>query len=161
MSIPTALELVADFSATLAPDGDIHEAIDLLLKKKLPGAPVVDGDGKPLGILSEKDCLKITTAEAFDGLPKGKVSDYMSQPVETIGTRTTLLEMVGLFLSRPFRYLPVVDDEGTLVGLVSRASVLEGIANMRDNPALYGTKDNALPEDGGGVDSAMRRARGC
>lgn len=148
-----------DLIATLEPDGDLHDAIEMLLRKKLPGAPVVDDDGRPLGILSEKDCLKITTAEAFDGLPTGKVSDYMSKPVETIGTQTTLLEMVNLFLVRPFHYLPVVDEEGALSGVVSRASVLEAIANMRDNSALYGKSESTPPEEEFGVDSAMRRAR--
>jgi CBS domain-containing protein len=147
-------------SETLVPEGDIHEAIDLLLKKKLPGAPVVDGDDKPIGILSEKDCLKITTAEAFDGLPKGKVSDYMSRPVLTIRSDASLIEMVGLFLNRPFRYLPVVDDDGVLAGVVSRASVLQAIASMRDNRALYGTEEQTPPEESFGVHSAMQRARG-
>jgi len=159
MPVPTALELMSDVAHTFAPDGDIHDAIDLLLKKKLPGAPVIDEQRHPLGILSEKDCLKIATAEAFEGVPQGKVRDYMSQPVETVGTRTTVIELVSLFLDRPFRYLPVVDDDGAVVGMVSRGSVLEAIATMRDNPTLYGTKESRLPEDGGGVDSAMRRAR--
>lgn len=149
-----------DLIATLEPERDIHDAIEMLLRKKLPGAPVVDDRGRPLGILSEKDCLKSTTAEAFEGLPKGKVSDYMSKPVETIGLGTTLLEMVNLFLIRPFHYLPVVDEDGALAGVVSRASVLEAIANMRENSALYGTPESTPPEEEFGVDSAMRRARG-
>jgi CBS domain-containing protein len=161
MSGLTAAELMDEFVTTLSPDSDIYAAMDVLLKKKLPGAPVIDDRRRLVGILSEKDCLKIVTAEAFEGLPKGKVSDYMTTEVMTLSPRSTIYDVVDRFLRSSFRRLPVVDDDQALVGVVSRTTIVKTIASMRDNPSLYGTPEHYLPEDDSrGVDSAMRRARG-
>ena len=67
----------------------------------------------------------------------------------------------SVFVSTPFRYLPVVDEESHPLGFVSRRNVLKAINSMKDNPALYGTPDARPPEEeASGVHSAMRRARG-
>ena len=155
-----ASELMEEFVTTLSPDTDVHTAMETLLNKKLPGAPVVDEKGIVVGILSEKDCLKIVTASAFEGLPHGKVADYMTTDVVTITPRATVFDIVNRFLESNFRRLPVVNDDRELVGVVSRSEVVKAIASMRDNTALYGSPDNSPPGEEGGVDSAMRRARG-
>ena len=160
MSQLTAGELLDKYVTTLSPETDIHTAMETLLKKKLSGAPVVDDDKRVVGILSEKDCLKIVMASAFERLPEGKVRDYMTTDVVTVTPRSTIYDIVDHFLKTPFRRLPVVEGE-KLVGVVSRTNVVKAIAAMRDNPDLYGTPDVSSPADeGAGVDSAMRRARG-
>ena len=157
----TAAELMDEFVTTLSPDDDIYRAMDLLLKKKLSGAPVIDESKHLVGILSEKDCLRVVAAEAFESLPKGKVSDYMTKEVVTLSPRSTIYDVVDRFLRSSFRRLPVVDEREAFVGVVSRTRVVKTIASMKDNPSLYGTPEHFLTEDEGlGVDSAMRRARG-
>ncbi len=155
-----AADIMNEHPFTLFPDQDIYRAIRAFIDKKLTGAPVVDEQGRLVGILSEKDCLKILSAEAFDGLPEGKVSSYMTPSVETIRPDTSVYEIVDRFLNGPYRRLPVVDGEFHLLGQVTRRDVLIAIESMRDNPYLYGTEDRQLPaEEGAGVDTAMRRAR--
>jgi CBS domain-containing protein len=161
MSQLTAGELLDKYVTTLSPETDIHTAMETLLKKKLSGAPVVDDDKRVVGILSEKDCLKIVMASAFERLPEGKVRDYMTTDVVTVTPRSTIYDIVDHFLKTPFRRLPVVEEGAKLVGVVSRTNVVKAIAAMRDNPELYGTPDVSSPGDeSAGVDSAMRRARG-
>ena len=67
--------------------------------------------------------------------------------------------LVQLFLTRSFRKLPVVDTEGRVIGQVSRRDARIAIESIADNSYLYGTADRRPPDDGG-VDSAMKIARG-
>ena len=78
-----AADIMTRSVVTLSPDMDVYGALQRLLKKKISGAPVVDLDGHLVGVLSEKDCLKVLTGEALDGLPEGKVSDYMTRSVQS------------------------------------------------------------------------------
>ena len=145
---------------TLSPDDDIYEAMHTFLKKRISCAPVIDAKRRLVGILSEKDCLRILSAEAFDGMPQWTVAGYMTQPVETLTPQTSVYDIVHRFLARAFHQMPVVDRKGNVVGQVSRSDVLRAIESMRENSYLYGTEDKQLPlDEGPGVDSAMRRAR--
>ncbi len=155
----TAADFMARSEMTLSPELDIYEALRQLIKRKLTGAPVVDQSGVLTGMLTEKDCLKVVISGAMDGVPGGRVSDYMSTPVESISPSAALYDVVQLFLTRSFRKLPVVDDDGRVIGQVSRRDALIAIESIADNSYLYGTADRR-PKDDGGVDSAMKIARG-
>jgi len=160
MPSQTAKQVMSPLVETLSPDDDIYSAMHTLLKKKISSAPVIDSAGRLVGILSEKDCLRILTGAAFDGLPEGTVSSYMTGPVETLTPDTSVYDIVHRFLERAFHQMPVVDAKGNVLGLVRRRDVLRAIEAMHDNSYLYGTADQQLPLDEGvGVDSAMRRAR--
>jgi CBS domain-containing protein len=162
MPHPTASDLMDEFVTTLSPETDIYHAIESLLKKKLSGAPVIDASGRLVGILSEKDCLKIVAAEAFDRLPEGKVADYMTTEIVTLSPKSTVFDVVDRFLKSSFRRIPVVAEDGAFVGVVSRTRAVKAVASMRDSPELYHSPESVPPseEGAGGVDSAMRRARG-
>ena len=155
----TAADMMTRKVATLSPDVDIYRALRQLLKGKLTGVPVVDDDEVLVGMLTERDCLKVIVGGVLDGLPAGKVSDYMSTPAESIRPTASLYDIVHMFLTRAYRKLPVVDDDGRVIGLVSRRDTLVAFESSRDDPRLYGVRDQH-PPDGTGVDSAMRIARG-
>ena len=120
----TAADIMARAEATLSPDMDIYRALKQLLAHKLTGAPVVDDKGILLGMLTERDCLKVLVGGAMDGLPGGKVSDYMTAPVESVGLTVSLHDIAHMFLMRAYRKLPVVDQDGRVVGQVSRRDAL-------------------------------------
>ena len=149
---------MARSEATLNPETDIYAALARLLKSRLTGAPVVDGERMLLGMLTERDCLKALVGGALDGLPTGKVSDYMTRPAESIAPTATLFDIAHIFLKRSFRKLPVLDRDGRVIGQVSRRDMLVAIESARDNPRLCGVKDQR-PSVDMGVDSAMRLAR--
>ena len=110
-------------------------------------------------MLTERDCLKVIVGGALDGLPAGKVSDYMSAPAESVSPTATLYDIVHLFLTKAYRKLPVVDGDGRVIGQVSRRDTLVAFESSRDDLRLYGVREQR-PPDGSGVDSAMRIARG-
>lgn len=159
MPNPTAADIMTR-EATLSPEMDIYRAMTKLLRSKLSGAPVVDDQGCLIGMLSERDCFKVLVGGALHGRPGGTVRDFMTQTAESIAPGTSLFEIVHIFLTRPFRKLPVVDDARRVVGQVSRRDALIALERLRDNPWLYGSDDRRpLDETGTGVDSAMRMAR--
>ena len=130
----TAADIMARSEATLDPESDIYAAMERLLKRRLTGAPVVDDEGTLLGMLTERDCLKVMVDGALDGLPRGKVSDYMSSPAESITPTASLYDVAQVFLTRSYRKLPVVDRDGRVIGQVSRRDILVAIESARDNP---------------------------
>lgn len=121
---------VADIMVTrlvaFAPDTNIHEAISILLDKRISGAPVVDATGAVVGMLSKKDCLRIVFSSKYHDDRGGPVSDYMSTPVETLDADQDLVSTVQHFLSSHFRRFPVLRD-GKLVGQVSRYDILQAL----------------------------------
>jgi len=119
--------------ATLSPDTDILDAVGFLLERKVTGAPVVDKAGHLVGILTEKDCLRLV-AEGIDGdLPHGSVATIMTPSPETIPPDMDVYYVAGLFLKRPFRRFLVV-EEGRLVGAITRFDILRVI---RANLSLF------------------------
>jgi CBS domain-containing protein len=116
--------------ATLRPETKILDAVGLLLERKVTGAPVVDKSGRLVGIVTEKDCLRLVAAGVDGDLPRGTVADIMTQNPETIPPDMDIYYVAGLFLGRPFRRFPVVED-GKLVGTITRFDILRVIqANL-------------------------------
>jgi CBS domain-containing protein len=97
-----------------------------LLDKRLSGAPVVDGSGEFIGVLSKKDCLKVVFSTSYYRDWGGKVLEYMSPEAETIDADTDLVMAAKIFLNSHFRRFPVMRD-GRLVGQISRCDLLQAL----------------------------------
>jgi len=116
--------------ATLRPDTDILDAVGFLLEKRVTGAPVVDKSGRLVGILTEKDCLRLVAAGVGGHMPQGSVATYMTPNPETIPPDMDVYYAAGLFLTRDFRRFPVVEN-GKLIGTITRFDILRAIqANL-------------------------------
>lgn len=118
---------------TFHPEQSIAEAMDTFLEMRISGAPVVDEEGKIVGILSEIDCMKIMVDEAMHNLPHGKirVSEYMSDAVSTVSISADVLDVASKFLQTHFRRFPVTDFNGKLVGQVSRRDILQATRDLK------------------------------
>ena len=68
----TAADIMARSEATLNPDTDIYDALARLLKSRLTGAPVVDADATLIGMLTERDLLKVLVGGRSMGCPVGR-----------------------------------------------------------------------------------------
>lgn len=111
---------------TFSPDLDLRQAIRILLRHGISGAPVVDGTERVVGILSKRDCLKVLFRLGYHQAEAGPVSAYMSRDVEAVAPDLPLVALAERFLGRTFRRYPVV-DRGKLVGIVSRHDVLRAL----------------------------------
>jgi CBS domain-containing protein len=104
-------------------------AINQLVKHHISGAPVVDGDGKLVGMLSAMDCMQVGLIAAEDTCVAGPVSQFMKGNVVSVSPDDSLTHLAQLFLSKPFRRYPVMEN-GKLVGQISRSDVLRAINAM-------------------------------
>ena len=113
------------------PDTDIFFAIDTLINKAISGAPVVNDKGDLVGILSEKDCLKVLIDMSMHELPTAMVEQYMSTKATTLTATSSIMDAVEVFQKNVYRRFPVV--EGTkLVGLITRRDILRAVKDIRD-----------------------------
>lgn len=128
-----ARDLMVKKLVTLTPEMDVHEAIGVLLKHKISGAPVIDGHRNFVGVFSEKSCMRVVIEAAYDGLPSNTVESFMDTQCRTITEDTDLLTIAQIFADTPFRRLPVLDG-ATLVGQISRRDVLRSTHRMLQVP---------------------------
>jgi CBS domain-containing protein len=129
MSRITARDFMVTKLVTLRPEMDVIRAVQLLLKNRISGAPVVDKEGNYLGIFSEKCSLNVLLDAAYEQLPSNEVRMFMDTEARTISPDTLLLSIAQVFLLTPYRRLPVL-DEGQLVGQVSRRDVLRASLDL-------------------------------
>ena len=132
VKIPTARDLMTRKLISFAPDEDVYKAIDILLKKGISGAPVIER-GKLAGMLSEKDCLKVLTHHSLEQMPAGKVGDFMTTiEIKTIPPEMDIFRITDIFLGTRYRRLPVLED-GHVIGQVSRKDVLHAVHRVKKN----------------------------
>ena len=128
-AVVLAREMMTQNLVTLSPDLDVFAAIDVLLRKRISGAPVVDFDGSFLGVFSESSCMRVIVNAAYDNLPDAGLMPFVDRQAPTISPDTELLEICQTFLNQATRRLPVL-DEGRLVGQISRRDVMRKVNSM-------------------------------
>ena len=114
-------------------DQDIWQAIDVMLKKGVSGGPVLDKEGRMVGMLSEKDCLRVLIDTAYNNHPnqKEKVSRYMSTEVDTMSLEKDIFYVAKAFLGSNYRRFPVLDKEGRLRGQISRRDIMRAARKLK------------------------------
>ena len=110
-------------------DMTIRETIQLVLKNKISGVPVVDSTQKVMTVLSEGDLLKLAASVGLDKT----IFQCMTRLTKkdkllTIKKTDIFADVYKRFLSHPVHRLIVVDDIGRLEGIVSRSNVLRVLA---------------------------------
>lgn len=129
---------------------DLRQVAAFLAEKKISGAPVVDGgDGKVVGVVSEKDFLqrmgfgKTATfmeiiARCLDSkgciasaLLNHGIVEIMSAPPITAGPDITIGAIAALFSDKRINRLPIVDGQGRPVGIVTRTDLVNSYCTSR------------------------------
>ena len=139
---------------TVRPDTSIVDAAKLMLEHHVSGLPVLDKDGAMVGIVSEGDFLRRSeigtqrkrprwlqylmspgrVANEFVHQSGRKVEEIMARDPVTVTEDTQLEELVTLMEKHDIKRLPVMQN-GRLVGIVTRANLLQAVASLaRDVP---------------------------
>ncbi len=118
---------------TFSPEQPLNEIIQVLIKKNISGGPVVDKDGKLIGVISEGDCLKQVVRGKYNNSPEimGLVKDYMTSDPVTVGPNENIFEIARLFLKLRLRRFPVLNN-GKLVGQISQRDVMAAIQDLKN-----------------------------
>ncbi|MBX5457342.1 MAG: CBS domain-containing protein [Thermogemmatispora sp.] len=106
---------------TIRPEASAQEAARLLDQKRISGAPVVDEDGRLIGMVTEADIISKVNREGL------RVADIMSHELIVVSEETPLEEIAALLSERKIKRVPVVEN-GRLVGIVSRADIVHAVA---------------------------------
>ena len=126
VKIPIASEWMTSDYMPLRPESELLQAIRRMAAKAISAALVVDEAGKLVGILTEKDCLRVLTVSTYHEARAGKVSEFMSPVPECVQPDMDLFRISHLFLETNFAVLPVVEGD-RLIGQISRQQVLRAI----------------------------------
>ena len=118
---------VADYMTrklvTFRPDTNVVEAMGAFLDNRISGAPVVDADGRLVGVLSEVDVMTIVIQDSYYDESAGIVADYMQSKVDTVEPEMDIFSLAERFTKEGRRRYPVVKN-GKLLGQISRRDVL-------------------------------------
>ena len=120
----TAADLMTTDVATVSPDATMDLAIHRLLDRGVSGLPVVDEDGRVLGIVTEFAMLAVAYDPTIRADP---VRLHMTKSVIAVDETTPVLRIADLMVLHRIRRVPVTRD-GRLLGLVSRRDVLRATA---------------------------------
>lgn len=127
---------VSDFmtkkTITFTPEMNALAAIDILLNNKISGAPVIDTDNQVIGVLSEKDCLRLVLEASYHNDPGKLVRELMSTSITAVDPHMSIVDVAEKFINTQFRRFPVV-EKGKLVGQISRRDVLQAIKKIRNS----------------------------
>ncbi|MCA1491786.1 CBS domain-containing protein [Ensifer sp. NBAIM29] len=152
--------LVKDVMTTkivkLSPDNSVRKAARLMFEHHVSGIPVVDDEGHLLGVISEGDLLRRTElcseasvlvgdrmpdpddrAAAFVRRCSWRVGDVMTAEPATVDEDAPIKRVASLMRERGIKRVPVIRD-GELVGIVSRADLLQAIFSARQDETAAG-----------------------
>jgi CBS domain-containing protein len=122
--------LVKDHMATevvtLRSDMEILRAAQELIGRDISGAPVLDQHGRLVGVLTERDCIRVALHAGYHGVPGGLVRDYMTPDPISVSPDDSVVELAQRFIEGPYRRYPVLDG-GRLVGVISRRDVMRAM----------------------------------
>ncbi|MCD6351585.1 MAG: CBS domain-containing protein [Armatimonadetes bacterium] len=116
----TAKDIMTQDVVTVSPDTLVRDVAKILSEKRISGVPVVEG-GKVVGICSEADVLRAGSMDKTAG-------DIMVTDVVSVTPDTDVQEIAQVLTEHGIKRVPVLDAEGTLVGIVSRADIVRSIA---------------------------------
>jgi CBS domain-containing protein len=121
-----ARDIMTKHPQVVTPDTPVQEAARLMKSEDTGVLPVVEAQGsrRPVGVITDRDIALRVVAE---GRSQAMVRDAMSSSVRTAREDDDLKDVMELMASEQVRRVPIVDDRGELVGIVSQADiVLEG-----------------------------------
>lgn len=160
-----AKDVMTTSVVTVDPDATVNDIAKILVERSISAVPVVDDDGAILGIVSEGDLMHrqeigtdrrerswwlrsftnaSTLAKEYAKSHGLHAHDVMTRDVITIPETTTLAKVAEILETNHIKRVPVVSD-GKLVGIVSRANIIRGLATSQEAPlASVSTDDEAI-----------------
>ncbi|MBA7697382.1 Hypoxic response protein 1 [subsurface metagenome] len=127
-----AKDIMTEDVISVKKDTPIYEAVDILAENQIAGIPVVEDDMTLIGILSEKDVLSLLFFYGQD--EKRTVNDFMTQPAIHFDKDESLIHVCDCLTNHDFRRVPITSKR-KLVGVVSRADIIECIRHLRHENA--------------------------
>jgi CBS domain-containing protein len=113
---------------TVRPDTPIYDAIRLMANRNLTALPVVDADLNLVGILAERDVLRLLY-ETADRVEQ-TVADYMSTRVASLDVNASLIDLCDQLIDSSSRVMPLTEN-GKLAAIANRSDLIQGILRVK------------------------------
>lgn len=118
------LEMCDTEAAFVPVESTAEQAIRTMLDRHVGAVAVIDEDRRVAGVFTERDVLlRLSLSRRDPG--STPVREVMTTPVEMATRATTPSEALATMVERHYRHLPIVDDDGRLLGMLSIRNVLE------------------------------------
>ncbi|MCU0678969.1 MAG: CBS domain-containing protein [Planctomycetes bacterium] len=133
-------------AAIITADKTIAEAVELMVDRKTNGLVVIDGEGKPVGVVSSYTLLKEVVPAYLKGDPTfsqydaegvfdryaarakdKKIGEIMNGGLHVLSETDAMIEAAAYALEATRRTLPVVDNDGKLVGVMTRTGIKKAL----------------------------------
>ncbi len=127
-------------------DETVEEFIQACARQFRAGMPVVDSEMYVIGVITESDIIHAIVPsymemlhstsfipdtdivkERLEDIKNKSISEFMSRKVDVLKTTDTLLSAAALIIKHGYRFVPVIDEENHLVGIVTRAGLLKAL----------------------------------
>jgi CBS-domain-containing membrane protein len=158
-----ASDIMVSTVITVGPDDTVQDVADLLVRNRISAVPVVGDNGELVGIVSEGDLInrpetKTAHRKAWwlDALASNetlaadyvkshsrKVADVMTRNVITASPETSVADLAALLEKNSIKRVPIIKDK-RIVGIVSRANLLQGLASLKDKAPQARADDSAI-----------------
>jgi len=151
-----AKEIMSAPAISVNENQTLQEVLELLAKHRFSGVPVVDAESKVIGVISDTDIIRYShqinviplsnlsgwispyadisdlasIRKGFELLTKTKTSQVMTKKVYTVNEDAEANEVAQLMNRRKINRIPVVNSEGKLVGIITRADMVQCMAKL-------------------------------
>ena len=156
-----ARDIMTSPVVTAGPDNTVLEIAELMLDHKVSAVPIVDEEDKLIGLVSEGDLMRrseigterhpswwllafrgaVSLAEDFTKSHGAKASEIMTREMVTTGEDAPIWEIAETLEKKKIKRLPVVRD-GRVIGIVSRANLVQALIAQREKAILSPTRDD-------------------
>ncbi|GAA3388157.1 CBS domain-containing protein [Streptomyces roseoviridis] len=165
----TVADVMTKKVVAVLPGADFKEIVATMQRWKVTAVPVVEGEGRVVGVVSEADLLlkeefhdhrlglmeQLRRLDATAKAGSRRAEDLMTSPAVTIAPEASLPQAARLMATRRVKRLPVVDSGGTIQGIVSRSDLLKVFLRPDDDLAAEVRRDvvaHLFPVSGPRVD---------
>lgn len=114
---------------TVKQETPIYEAMAVMRKNDITGMPVIDDDMTLVGVITEKDVLRLFCGDEDDN--NKTVGFFMTRPAVSYRENESLQSVCDFMMVNYFRRVPVVSKKGKLVGIISRPDIIDYIIKQR------------------------------
>lgn len=104
---------------TFAPEDSVQQALDIMCEKNIGSIIVVNSDQTVAGIVTERDMMIRVLGTKLDP-EKTPLSQIMSNEVRVASENDNLIDWIQIMSNERFRHLPIVDEQGKLVNMISQ-----------------------------------------
>lgn len=123
----TASDIMSKRVVAVSEDTTLRDTVGRMLERNVGCAVIVDDEGRCVGVITERDCLRLFHQNV---LPLSRVGEYMTRNPITVREEASINEAKNIMISQRIRHLPVVNKKGQVVGILSMRDIFERVETL-------------------------------